>query len=81
MASSRCRILLYDEVRPRYPEESIEHSIALPAPPVQAQIFEVDCQAPTLPQPNKSVNTSKAVKGRTSIRGLAMGRKESCGVR
>jgi SAM-dependent methyltransferase len=34
---------LYDEVRPCYPEEIIEHIIAFAALPAQARIFEVGC--------------------------------------
>ena len=34
---------LYDEVRPRYPEEIIERIIAFAALPAQAHVFEVGC--------------------------------------
>jgi SAM-dependent methyltransferase len=34
---------LYDEVRPRYPEEIIEHIIAFAALPAQGRVFEVGC--------------------------------------
>jgi SAM-dependent methyltransferase len=34
---------LYDEVRPRYPEELIEHIIAVASLPAQGRIFEVGC--------------------------------------
>jgi SAM-dependent methyltransferase len=34
---------LYDEVRPRYPEEIIEHIIAFAALPAQGRVFEVRC--------------------------------------
>src|SRR5262245_22361638 len=34
---------LYDEVRPRYPEEIIEHIIAFAALPTQGRVFEVGC--------------------------------------
>jgi SAM-dependent methyltransferase len=34
---------LYDEVRPRYPEEMIEHIIAFAALPAHARVFEVGC--------------------------------------
>jgi SAM-dependent methyltransferase len=34
---------LYDEVRPRYPEEIIEHIIAFAALPAHARVFEVGC--------------------------------------
>ncbi len=34
---------LYDEVRPRYPEEIVEHIIAFAALPVHGRVFEVGC--------------------------------------
>jgi 16S rRNA A1518/A1519 N6-dimethyltransferase RsmA/KsgA/DIM1 with predicted DNA glycosylase/AP lyase activity len=34
---------LYDEVRPRYPEEVVEYIIAFAALPAQARVFEVGC--------------------------------------
>ena len=34
---------LYDEVRPRYPEEIVEHIIAFAALPVHGRIFELGC--------------------------------------
>ena len=34
---------LYDEVRPRYPEEIVEHIIAFAALPVHARVLEVGC--------------------------------------
>jgi SAM-dependent methyltransferase len=34
---------LYDEVRPRYPEEIVEHIIAFAGLPADARIFEVGC--------------------------------------
>jgi SAM-dependent methyltransferase len=34
---------LYDEVRPRYPEEIVEHIIAFAALPAHGRIFEVGC--------------------------------------
>jgi SAM-dependent methyltransferase len=34
---------LYDEVRPRYPEEIIEHIIAFAVLPAHARVFEVGC--------------------------------------
>ena len=34
---------LYDEVRPRYPEEIVERIIAFAALPTHAHIFEVGC--------------------------------------
>jgi cyclopropane fatty-acyl-phospholipid synthase-like methyltransferase len=34
---------LYDEVRPRYPEEMIEHIIAFAALPTHARVLEVGC--------------------------------------
>ena len=34
---------LYDEVRPRYPEEIVEHIIAFAALPAHGRVFEVGC--------------------------------------
>src|SRR4029434_978415 len=34
---------LYDEVRSRYPEETVEHIIAFAALPTQGRVFEVGC--------------------------------------
>src|SRR5262245_50680632 len=34
---------LYDEVRPRYPEEIVEHIITFAALPAQGRVFEVGC--------------------------------------
>src|SRR5262245_3983324 len=34
---------LYDEIRPHYPEEIVEHIIAFAALPAHARVFEVGC--------------------------------------